>query len=137
MIHLPSDDQKLQAFLRQHRPVPPPAQPDLEEQFMQLITPKAIAFNPNTTHKQTNLAIAKPKKLNRIRQLWLIPSTIAAGLLITWSSSRLLLPTTELANANLESFLETNWNDVIGDTATNPASNNLQNDWILETHPIN
>jgi len=61
--------------------------------------------------------------------LWLIPSTIAISLLITWSSSRV----PELANASLESFLETNWNDVTGDTATNPASNNLQNDWTLET----
>lgn len=124
MTKLSSDEQKLQAFMRQHRPVPPPASPDLEEQLMQ-----AIAFNSNTTvNKPINLAIAKSQKPNRVRQRWLIPSTIAAGLLITWSSTRLLIPTSELANASLEAFLETNWNDVIGETAVNPALNNLQND---------
>ncbi|MEO8893698.1 MAG: hypothetical protein ABI417_19600 [Coleofasciculaceae cyanobacterium] len=132
MTKLPSDDQKLQAFLRQHRPVPPPATIDLEEQLMQ-----AIAFNSNTTvNKQTNLVCVKPQKLNLVRQLWLIPSTIAACLLIT-SSSHLFFTAPELANASLESFLETNWNDVTGETAANPARNNLLNDWILETKPVN
>ncbi len=131
MTKLPSDDQELQAFLHQHRPVPPPAPPELEEQLM-----IAITLNNTTTNKQLNLAIAKTKKPNRVKQFWVIPSSIAAGLLVTWSSLHLLLPATELANANLESFLETNWNDVTGDTAANSNNNNLQNDWILETQPI-
>lgn len=133
MTKLPSDDQKLQAFLRQYRPVSPPARPDLEEQLMQV-----IAFNSQTTiNKPTNLAIAKPQKPNLVRQLWLIPSTMAAGLLITWSSSHFLLTAPELASNNLEFFLETNWNDVTGETGANPSSNNLPNDWMLETQPIN
>lgn len=120
MTQLSSDDQKLQAFLRQHRPVPPPASPELEEQLMQ-----AIAFDAKTTvDKQTNLALAKSQKPNQARLLWLIPSTIAASLLIIWSSSHLLIPAPELANASLESFLETNWNDVTGETTIN----NIQND---------
>lgn len=131
MTQLSSDDQKLQAFLRQNRPTPPPTTSDLEEQIMQ-----AIACTNTTTNKSTNLAIAKPQKPNRVRQLWLIPSTIAAGLLITSSSVRLLFPTPEASNASLESFLETNWNDVTGETANNPARNNLLNDWILETKSV-
>lgn len=130
MTKLPSDDQEFQVFLHQHRPVPPPAPPELEKQLM-----IAITLNNTPTNKQYNLAIVKTKKPNRVKQFWVIPSTIAAGLLATWSSSHLLLPATELANANLESFLETNWNDVTGDTAAN-LTNNLQNDWILETQPI-
>jgi hypothetical protein len=124
MTQLSSDDQKLQAFLRQHRPVPPPASSELEEQLMQ-----AIAFDAKTTDdRQTNLAFAKSQKPNQARLLWLIPSTIAASLVIIWSSSHLLIPAPELANASLESFLETNWNDVTGETTMNPAINNIQND---------
>lgn len=34
MPPLPSNDEQWQAFLRQHRPTPPPAAPNLEEQLM-------------------------------------------------------------------------------------------------------
>lgn len=117
-----SDEQRLQAFLRQHRPVPPPASPDLEAQLM-----KAITHSPqDTVSNQPKLAFAKPQKIIR-RQLWLISSTIAAGILIVGSISHLLIPSPEVANANLEFFLETNWNEVIGD----PGNNNLPTDWML------
>lgn len=130
MNKLLSDDQ-LQTFMRQHRPVPPPPAPDLEEQLM-----NAIACNSQATDfNQLNLAIAKPHRTKRL-QSWYIPSTIVAGLLITLSSFHLLIYSKELANANLEFFLETNWNDVTGDPTSNPGSNNSQTDWMLQTSSI-
>jgi hypothetical protein len=130
MSKLPSNDQQLQVFLRKYRPEPPPPLPDLEEQLMLAIS----CTSKTTAHNQVNLSLTKtPKKI--WCTLWLIPSTIAVGLLISWSSIQLLIPSPELANANLESFIETNWNDVTGDPPANPM-NNLQTDWMLQTNSI-
>ncbi len=112
MTPLPPDDE-LQAFLRQYRPTPPPALPELEEQLM-----IAIASGPH------------PQQPVRVGRRWAIPSAIAAGLLVL-STSRLLMPSLELSNASTEAFLESNWNDLIGPPANTP-NNSPQTDWMFE-----
>jgi len=113
MTQLPPDDKRWQEFLRQHRPTPPPAAADLEEQLM-----NQIATSPQPT---------------LTRQLWSVPSALAAGLLMVWSGYRTLIPSPELSNsASLEAFLENNWNEVVGETPVSLASNSTQTDWTLE-----
>lgn len=112
MTQLPPDDKELKAFLHQHRPTPPPPNPELEAQLMIAIT--------NNPHAQ------KPIRRQR---LLAIASSLAASLLLVWSSSPFLI--TKPDNASLEAFLESNWNDVTGQIATNTPSN-IQSDWMLE-----
>jgi hypothetical protein len=67
------------------------------------------------------------------RQLWTVPSALAAGLLMVWSGYRTWIPSPELSNsASLEAFLENNWNEVVGETPVSSPSNSTQTDWILE-----
>jgi hypothetical protein len=114
MTQLPPDDKQWQEFLRQYRPTPPPAAVDLEHQVMHAIdrTPQQPPIN---------------------WRLWAIPSAIAAGLLMTLSGYRLLMPLPEPSNAaSLEAFLENNWNEVVGEPPVNLPNNNLQSDVMLE-----
>lgn len=113
MTQLPPDDKRWQEYLRQNSPTPPPAAADLEEQLM-----NEIATSPQPT---------------LTRQLWTVPSALAAGLLMAWSGYRTLIPSPELSNsASLEAFLENNWNEVVGETPVSSASNSTQTDWMLE-----
>lgn len=115
MTKLPPDDQQLQKFLRRHRPIPPQATPDLEEQLMS--------------------RIAIVRKPVRELQLWAIPSVIAAALLMAWSGYQALIISPD--SANLEVFLENNWNYVVGEQPLNlQISNTLENDLMLGMNAI-
>jgi hypothetical protein len=131
MTQLPPDDKQWQEFLRKHRPTPPPAAANLEDQLM-----NAICVNSETGSQKgephfPNVTSRKPV---RIWRLWAVPSVIAAGLLMALTSSRLLIFSPDSSNASLEAFLETNWNEVVGDTSTNSSSNSVQADLILEVN---
>lgn len=114
MTHLPPDDERWQEFLHQHRPTPPPASEELEEQLMS--------------------AIAKQEQpLQRLR-LWAVPPAIAAGLLMAWSSYRILIPLPDLSNssASLEAFLENNWNSVTGETSASISNESTSSEeWMV------
>ena len=62
-----TDSDRLIHFLRQHRPVPPPTPPDLEDRIM-----NAIAVSPQL------------KTFPKLRR-WLIPSATIAAMLIVWA----------------------------------------------------
>ena len=112
MTRLPPDDKAWQEFLRQHRPEPPAAPADLEEQLM-----KAVEKS-------------QPPELNQ--QIWAVPPAIVAGLLMLWSGYRALVFFPEPANsANLEIFLENNWNGVVGETSVRTHNNTTEVDWVL------
>lgn len=100
MTH-PHDDEALKQFLRQHRPPIPPASPMVETRIMQ-------AVEQGSTASQ---AICQPS--NRHRRLWLVPSTIAAGLLVALASYQMVslrqAKTATTQVANMETFLENNW----------------------------
>lgn len=91
-----TDDTRLRAFLQQYRPEPPASSPDLEEQLMQRLEVPATS-------------IRQRPRLSRLA----IPGAIAAGLLLTWGGSRLLVPqfgTAQLESRDeLEAFLFDNW----------------------------
>ena len=90
------EDPRLRSFLRQHRPVTPPAAVDLEERLM-----SAIAAEPEP------IALRHSYQ----RWLWIFPTAIAAGVTLLWGSDRLWTPATlpEAEIANLETFLEGSW----------------------------
>ncbi|NET57627.1 MAG: hypothetical protein F6K47_16140 [Symploca sp. SIO2E6] len=112
MTQLPPDDQQWQDFLRQHRPEPPAAKADLEEQLMQAIEQ------------------SQPPELNR--RFWAVPPVIVAGLLMLWSGYRALVFLPEPSNAaSLETFMENNWNGVVGETSVRTYSNTTEEDWVL------
>jgi hypothetical protein len=66
------------------------------------------------------------------RRLWAISPALAAGLLMAWSSYRVLVPVPKASNsASLEAFLENSWNDVMQEAPTTPQTSNSQSDWML------
>ncbi|MGI0489014.1 hypothetical protein ACN4EK_26695 [Pantanalinema rosaneae CENA516] len=99
----PDDDPRLVEFLRQHRPPVPPAASELEEQLM-----ATIATTPQST---------EPPGLRLLSQrssLWLIPPVIAAGIVGTVISLRLLSPSPSPEFANLETFVDDSYTPVSG-----------------------
>lgn len=131
MTQLPPDDKQLQEFLRKHCPTPPPAADDLEEQLMKAIAQQTGDRQANLANTSQNTKFVKP---NRIRRMWTGRSAIAAGLLMAMSGYHILMLSTDTArSANLDAFMENNWNEVVGDR---PASlhNTTPLDWMLEVN---
>ena len=116
MTQLPPDDRQWQEFLRKHHPIPPPGAPSLEEQLM-----KAVEKSPQPSISQ---------------RLWAWPPALVAGLVMLLSSYRLLIPVPESSHsANVEAFLQDNWNEVVGDTSPSLQSHDVvQVDWRLEAN---
>jgi hypothetical protein len=91
MTRPPEDDQDLVHFLRHHRPNPPPARPDLEDDILASLPPR------------------------RRRRRWIVPSALAAsviGAIVThqvWQSRTLEVTDT----AALETYMENNWSTTI------------------------
>ena len=114
MTQFPNDDQKLVAFMRQNRPVPPPAADNLEAQLMELVERQPISSRRQHTPF-----------------IWAVPSAIAAGLLLTWGSYRLLNPSPNFNAAELETFLVNNWNGAISETSLASQTDTTETDWLL------
>ena len=112
MNQFPNDDEKLVAFVRQNRPVPPPAAANFEEQLLEGIDRQPI-----------------PSQQPRHRVFWAIPSAVAAGLLLAWGGYRLLNPATN--TAELEVFLVNSWNGAIGETSLTSQTESPEADWLL------
>lgn len=113
------NDEQLVTFLSQYRPVPPPAADNLETKLMQMVQqqprPKKLAFSP----------------------LWVIPSAVAAGILLLWGGYTILRPSSQFAETNereLEVFLVNGWNGTMKTTMLSYA-NTPEADWYLLTNP--
>jgi hypothetical protein len=106
-----AEDQPLAEFLQRHRPLAPPAAPDLEQRIMQSV--QATPFAGNTGKRSVGSVLQLTSGRGR---LWAgVSSAIAAGLALVVSLSSTLTPTpvdsAELAK--LELFLQSNWNGVV------------------------
>lgn len=111
MTKYPNDDERLVEFLRQHRPSVPPASPNLEQQIM-------LGASSHMRHQGR-------------RQLWIVPPTIVAGLLMFWTGYRILTPSSpSVDTASLETFLVNNWDGVVGDTSVAPQRDTAEADWL-------
>jgi hypothetical protein len=113
MNRLPHDDERLSAFLRQYRPVPPPANSNLEKQLMAELEKQPIHF-------QRNYYLP-------LRLFFL--ALISA--LLGWGSYRLFSPSPNIAE--LELFLVSNWNDVIDEIPQPSPTDSPEIDWLLLT----
>jgi hypothetical protein len=118
---LPSDDDRLVAFLRRHRPDPPPASPDLEQQLMTALEP---AGRP-----------ARSQRRDR-RRPWAMPA-LAASLLLAWASWGTLRTSTQptTAEAEAETFVTEVWyGTAYGDDTVQLALATPQPDWLLTAY---
>jgi len=121
MTH-PSDDDRLVEFLRQHRPAPPPAAPNLEIQILASI--------------DAGSKLPVPHRRSRPRQ-WLATSALAASALIVlggWVGWRTRWqPDTTMATVD-EFLTETWYGSVYGDDTTRLALDTAQPDWIFSVY---
>ena len=111
----PPADRPLTEFLQQHRLPAPPAAPELEDRLMAAID-----------------RAQKPQRSRSRPVVWLIPPAIAAGLVATLLGYHTLAPAqlTASETANLEAFLETNWQSAVTDAPEDPflpASDSTRN----------
>ncbi|MBW4580081.1 MAG: hypothetical protein KME42_10975 [Tildeniella nuda ZEHNDER 1965/U140] len=112
MSQFPNDDHELVDFLKQHRPQIPPADSALETQLLaaiEALPPQDELARFRRSHPRTKRSIA-----------WLVPPTLAAGLLASVVGYRSLMPAKPSAAelANLQAFIESNWQGTLSSGAT-------------------
>lgn len=125
MNNLPPDDEKLVEFLRQYRPVPPPAGASAEERLL-----AAIESEPKVRHSPYSFR-------------WAIPALVAAGVLLVWGSIRLFTPLTlpqgQVADRNrdatdtadIEEFMFSSWNGAIDGATPIAYNDSSESNWAL------
>lgn len=112
----PPDDDRLVDFMRRHRPVPPPAAPELESQLLAAIEQAA----PPTGHRQ--------------RQRWAAPALaasllLAGGAWVTWRSTAPRWQT-----AAVDEFITDVWYaSAYGDEGRLPLDT-TQPDWLASVY---
>jgi hypothetical protein len=101
----PEDDRSLVEFLQQHRALPPPEASDLEDRLLAEV-------------EQHPLRVDRPHPRGQL--VWLLPPTIAAGLVATLLGYRAINPAqlTATETTTLESFIEANWQNTVTDSPT-------------------
>jgi hypothetical protein len=117
-MQLPQDDEKLVAFVRRYRPVPPPAAINLEQQLMSLVEKNAL-----NCQKKTKLRC-------------LVPAACAAGLLLAWGGYNWFASQQQPQFAaspqeeELETILVESWQGTVGEptNAFQPVS--AEADWL-------
>lgn len=105
------DDRKLVNFLQQHRPTPPSAAAQCENQMMELVE-REHRFSK---HKSD-------------RPVWAFKGALVAGIFLSWNSYRMSIPQTQtsISSKELEVFLVNSWHNGIG---------NVSSEMSLETMP--
>jgi hypothetical protein len=113
-----NDQQKLVAFLKQNRPLPPPVKNNCEAELMTLIKqqPRFFGFCKN-------------------RLLWLITGAIAASYLLVISGLNKPNFSPKIANQeqDLEAFIINTWDASLGGGIGNNDLHKLENEWFLLT----
>lgn len=122
MNNLPPDDEKLVKFLRQYRPVPPPAGASAEEGLL-------AALNSENKVRQSPYSFR-----------WAIPALVAAGVLLVWGGIRIFTPLTlpqgQIAdrtqeNTDIEEFMLSSWNSAIEGTNSIAYNDSSESHWPL------
>ena len=95
MTKLPNNNRNnLVSFLRHNKPIPPSAQPNLEERIMNSLEPRQV----------------RKKRYVNTRT---IPSAIATGFLFTSVNFGLRTPRVAIEPKDLENFLVKNWQNTL------------------------
>ena len=102
-------------FLRQNKPIPPQAYPDLEQTIIDSLEPRKL----------------KERKYYKT-VTWTIPSAIATGFLFTTVSFTVRTPRIAIEPNDLENFLVNNWHDTLNAQYSN-TTNSSEASWLLPT----
>lgn len=114
MTNLNNDKhQNIVSFLRQNRPIPPHAKPDLEQRIMDSIQPRS--------NREQKLCV---------KYTWTIPKVIATGFLLTSVNFGIRTPRIAVEPKDLENFLVNNWNDIL-DHDHHAAAGEAETYWLL------
>lgn len=107
MSQLPNDDQRLINFLKQYHPSTPEPVANLEEQIMAALDQDLVQESSPPRHSRRVMRAFK----------WVF-SFMAAGLTLLWIGDRLSQPSslTAIEQSQLEGFIQSNWNEVMGET---------------------
>ena len=115
------DDQKLIAFLKKHRSLPPSADNKFEMELMNKI---------NQLPQEKTQPSQRPS-------LWIIPSAIAASLILLWGGINWLSPSPQTAQVatdeELEEFLLNGWYGAMGETSYTNAQSDFEEEWSFFT----
>lgn len=119
----PEDDKPLTEFLKQHRPVVPPAEVDLEDRILATI---AANISPEEfVRRDRHLSSSTSQR----RKAWVIPTALAAGVVATVIGYRTFSPApqpTPTEVAELEAFIESSWSTTVtSDPVTEPTYDQL------------
>lgn len=119
MSQIPQDDDKLVAFLRQHRPVPPTAKTNMETQLMELVDRSSLSRDRHCP------------------LFWMISGLVTSSLLLVFASYRALNSSPQIANnsAELETFLIEGWNGVLEPRNVTSSTPTLESDWSVLADP--
>ncbi|MBE9047032.1 hypothetical protein IQ255_21975 [Pleurocapsales cyanobacterium LEGE 10410] len=113
MSNLPNDHRNnLVSFLRQNKPIPPLARPNLEQRIIDSLEPR----------------VKKKRYLNT----WTIPSAIATGFLFTSVNFGLRTPRVAIEPKDLENFLVKNWQNTL-DNYNYAVVEETEAHWLLPT----
>lgn len=112
MTNLPNDNRNnLVSFLRHNQPIPPSAQPNLEQKIMDSLEPRA-------------------KRKRYFKTTWTIPSAIATGFLFTSVNFGWKTPRVATEPKDLENFLVNNWQNTLNNST---AVEETEAYWLLPT----
>ena len=125
----------LVTFLKQHKPIAPPCDPNFEQQL----------FAKISQHPQRSPSKIKSKTKSLRSWTWLVPAILAAGLGLTWNFSRSQYQTasnptnpitiSESEQAAIEQSLVSSWS--MGDETTLTATNaSTDNQLLYELAPL-
>ncbi|MGK7955428.1 MAG: hypothetical protein AB4063_09230 [Crocosphaera sp.] len=120
MSQFPKDDRELISFLKQYRPLPPPADSTLEKQIY-----RRIAHESQHRHN---------------RQLrWLVPSIITTSLLAIWGVYNLMKPSEyeqfvnqseKIETAAIENFMINTWEETVNTSPWENQNQSVYYQWI-------
>jgi hypothetical protein len=118
MKKLPQSEDSLVVFLRNYHSVAPEARADLENNLMAKIQNHSVNSRKNT-----------------YKFSWILPSAIAGGTLIAWSTYCSLSPKPQaiVNSEELEIFVVDNWENTIKDRTYSPNFISLEQDWLSLT----
>lgn len=113
------EQQQLISFLKAYRPVPPTASKSLEERLMKRIEQEPITSKYSSSWR------------------WIVPSTLAASLLLLWGGYSLFFPKPQMvaSSEELESFLMENWTDTMGESSVTSGINSTDVNWFNLADP--
>ena len=117
MRKFPSDDDKLVAFIREYRPMPPPSSVNLEQRLIEMVNKTPICESPS------------------YKRRWLIPGACMVSVLLLWVGWRWSTPQPQIAatTEELETFLVESWQTTFVDSMSplQYVNNDSDLDWTI------